>query len=111
MSARSLLLTLVALSAALASEPFHAWLHAEHGVEWSGHREIHGGDCEHQPEHQAHDDCLLCANGHGSSVTPPRPAACDAPATCVTTPPADAPSLRPTLALGSLGARGPPVRG
>jgi len=111
MSARSVLLSLVALIAAIASEPFHDWLHTEQAAVWSGHREIHGGDCDHQPEHLADDGCLLCARGHAASIAPPRPDADREPTTTVAALRVDASVPRPASARGTLGARGPPARG
>lgn len=112
MPVRSALHCLIALLALVVSEPFHEWIHGEHGVEHSGQQEIHDGSCEHFPDHRADDDCLLCIKGHGQAIVlarsvvstgalaPARAQRSDAPCGFVSNP-----------LLGILGARAPPALG
>jgi hypothetical protein len=98
--------------ALVASEPFHQWMHGDHGVAHSGHREIHDGSCEHQPEHRSDDDCLLCIKGHGHAIALQR---CGATvgelAPTRNQRPAATPDALGDPLVGVLGARAPPVIG
>ncbi len=112
MPARSVLHALVALLALLASDPFHSWLHSEHGVEFSGAQEIHDGACGHLPEHPGGDDCQQCSSNHGLTVLLDQSSVClgtlqsvaqGAPEQCAST--------HGSLKRSLLGARAPPVSG
>ena len=100
--------------ALLAGGPLHGWLHHAEVIDaHTGQLEIHGGACEHLPEHAADDhDCLLCSTGrsHALASTSTQHEVCDATLTArVAAPQVERP--RSLLPQGLLGARAPPVIG
>jgi hypothetical protein len=97
----------------LGGGPLHAWLH-EHaaGGASSDRAQVHGGDCEHQPDGAAHDPaCALCGAVRASTAAPPRVALACGVGQGVRPFPVRDVRAAGCVPVGVLGARGPPVRG